>query len=417
MKRAGYIWERFCSLENAVRAIYSGTANKRSDRIVRRIFGIGPGTDLSPDKVTAYARRLVAELEAGTWHHQPGRKKTIRSSGKQREIEIARLKDHFVQWMMILAVEKDLMKRMYRHSFGNIPGRGIHDAMQYIQKHARDGKYKYFVHLDIRHFYQTVDLDLLSEMMHGRFKDARYLAVMDECIYSSAQEGEDGIVRNLAIGFYDSPWFANIYLDPLDRFITEGLYKERRGKRTKLVPVYARYVDDLHLQGNSASDLKKAVKQIIRFCRERLHIEIKANWEICKVGELLPPDEKGKRKLKAGTKKIDMVGYTFSTTDTTIRDGNFLTTRRLAKRIGKRLRERGFVVLQNAQSFVSHMGWFSHADSRTFFGRYVLPIIDPDFVKEVISYASKNGIVGAAARLYCAPGRDGGGYHILYGCC
>ena len=417
MKRAGYIWERFCSFDNARKAIYRGTENKRDDRIVRRIFGYGDGGGLNPDKVDAYANRLVRELETDRWHHAPGRKETIRSSGKMREIEIARLHDHFVQWMVILAVEEHLMKRMYRHSFGNIPGRGIHDAMKYIQKHARAGKNKYFVHLDIRHFYQTVDLDLLSEMMHRRFKDARYLKIVDECIYSAAREDENGIVRNLAIGFYDSPWFANIYLDPLDRFITEELFKERRGKRTKLVPVYARYVDDLHLQGNSASDLKKAVKQILRFCRDRLHLEIKANWEICKVGELLPPDEKGRQKLKPGTKKIDMVGYTFTTTTTTIRDRNFLSTRRLAKRIEKRLRERGFVVLQNAQSFVSHMGWFAHADSRTFFGRYVLPIINPDFVKEAISYASKNGIVGAAARLYCAPRGDGGGYHILYGCC
>lgn len=417
MNRVGYIWEKFCTVENARKAIYSGTENKRNDRVVRRIFGYSENGGLNPDKVDAYAKRLVAELEADRWHHAPGRRETIRSSGKTREIEIARLHDHFVQWMVILAIEDYLMKRMYRHSFGNLPGRGIHDAMLYLQKHARAGKYKYFVHLDIRHFYQSVDLDLLSEMMHRRFKDARYLKIVDECIYSSVRTGDDGLNRNLAIGYYDSPWFANIYLDPLDHFITEDLYKERRGKRTKLVPVYARYVDDLHLQGNSASDLKKAVKQIIRFCQERLHIDIKESWEICRVGELLPPDEKGRQKLKPGTKRIDMVGYTFTTTTTTLRDTNFLSTRRLARKISKRLRERGFVVLQNAQAFVSKAGWFSHADSRTFFKRYIAPVIDPNFVKEIISYASKNGIVGEAARLYCSPGGDGGGHHILYGCC
>lgn len=117
MKRVGNIWETFCSVENATRAIYRGTENKRTDRAVVRIFGYDGSArcgELNPRKVDCYAKRIVAELEEGRWHHQPGRARTIQSSGKTRNIKIARLHDHIVQWMAMLAIEDMLIKRMYR---------------------------------------------------------------------------------------------------------------------------------------------------------------------------------------------------------------------------------------------------------------------------------------------------------------
>lgn len=421
MKRVGHIWETFCSIENATRAIYRGTENKRTDKAVVRIFGYDNGSarcgKLNPRKVDCYAKRIVAELEEGRWHHQPGRERTIQSSGKTRNIEIARLHDHIVQWMAMLAIEDMLIKRMYRHSCGNLPQRGIEDARKSVQKWARSGDCKYFVKLDIRHFYQSVPLDQLSAYMHSMIKDKRFLGVLDEIIYSAAEEDENGILRGLAIGFYSSPWFANTYLNPLDRLITGGLYKERRGKRMHYVRHYLRYVDDLLLMGNSKSDLKRAVKAVMAFCHDELGLEIKQCWEICRVGEMLPAGEKGKQKVKPGTKLIDIVGYTFSTTTTEVRDYGFLRTRRLAKRISKRLKERGVIFLQNAQALVSRCGWFDHADSKHFFATYIKPNIDLNFVKEVISYADKNRIVGNAARIHCDSRGDGSGYRILYGRC
>ena len=421
MKRVGNLWEKFCSVETAEEAIYRGTQNKRQDRVVVRIFGYHkndsahPRGSLDPAKVHAYAVALVEELKTGKWQHKPGKTRNIMSSGKEREIEIARLKDHLVQWMAMLTIENMMIRRMYRHSCGNLPKRGIEDARKTVQKWVRSGDCSHFVKLDIRHFYQTVDLTKLSEQLHRQIKDARFLSVLDQIVFSSAkQETLFENPHNLAIGYYSSPWFANIYLTPLDRFITEKLYKERRGKRLHMVKHFMRYVDDLLLMG-SKSDLKKAVKKIKVFCCDVLGIRIKDAWEICQVGELLPPDEKGRMKLKPGTKQVDIVGYTFTRTTTRVRAGSFLRIRRLTKRINKRLAEKGFIVLRTAQAMLSRSGWFKHADSKNFTALYITPYLNLDFIKEVVSYADRNRISGKTARIYCVPRGEQGSYRILYG--
>ena len=422
MKRVGHLWEKFCSIETATEAIYKGTANKRKDRVVVRIFGYPDGSPdhpvgaLDPAKVHTYAVRLVAELKADRWTHKPGKKRHIVSSRKNREIEIARLKDHIVQWMAILTIEGMETKKMYRHSCGNLPRRGIEDARKTVEKWARSGDCQFFVKLDIRHFYQTVNLRRLSDLLATHIKDKRFLAMLDQIVYSSAEREnlfEDP--HNLAIGYYSSPWLANIYLTPLDKFITEQIYKERRGKRIRRVKHYLRYVDDLLLMGTSKSDLKKAVKQIRTYCADVLGVEIKTAWEICRIGELLPADGKDRMKVKPGTKQIDIVGYTFTTTTTRVRACNFLRIRRLAKRIHKRLTAKGYIVLRNAQALLSRNGWFSHADTKYFQKTYIRPYVNISFIKEIVSYADKNRISGNAARIYCKPGRTEGSYHILYG--
>lgn len=422
MKRVGHLWETFCSVETAVRAIYLGTQNKRTDRVVVRIFGYEksspdhPSGSLNPEKVRAYAARLVEELKSGRWNHLPGKKRHIVSNGKDREIEIARLKDHIVQWMAMLTIEDLETKKMYRHSCGNLPKRGIEDARKTVEKWVRSGDCKFFVKLDIRHFYQTVNLGKLMDLLRSHIKDNRFLAVMEQIVYSaSEQETLFEEPHNLAIGYYSSPWFANIYLTPLDNFITGELYKERRGKRIRYVKHYLRYVDDLLMMGTSKSDLKKAVKKVMAYCREMLGLEIKGCWEICKIGESLPPDEKGRMKLKPGTKKVDIVGYTFTAQVTAVRARNFLRLKRLAKKISRRLREKNRVSLRAAQAFVSRCGWFMHADSKNFTRKYIQPYTDPKFMRKVLSYASKNGIVGASACIRCQPGKTAGSYYILHG--
>lgn len=422
MKRVGNLWETFCSIETATEAIYRGTRNKRRDRTVVNILGYTkdspdhPRGTLDPKKVHAYASNLVNALRAGRWGHKPGKHRRIMSSGKNREIEIASLRDHIVQWMAMITISEMETRKMYRHSCGNLPGRGIEDARKTVEKWVRSGDCNFFVKLDIRHFYQTVKLDKLSGLLHRHIKDSRFMQVLDQIVYSSAvQENLFEDPHNLAIGYYSSPWFANIYLTPLDHFITGSLYKERRGKRVKWVKHYLRYVDDLLLMGTSKSDLKKAVKKIMQYCREQLGVEIKNAWEICQIGELLPADEKGRMKIKPGTKQVDIVGYTFTTTTTRVRAGNFLKTRRLAKRIHRRLEEKGYVVLQNAQAMLSRNGWFTHSDSKHFNELYITPYINIKFIKGIVSYADKNRIIGKTSRIYCEPGRRPGSYHILYG--
>ena len=407
MKRVGNLWDSFASLANAELAVYNGTQNKRTDFVVRRKLGYHDDLPLhdgklDPKKVKRYAQHRVDDLCAG-WHPSPMRHLTVKPAyGKKRNIDCPTLADHIIHWMLIQTIHDAIMRGMYEHSYGSIPKRGIDAARKSVEKWVRqDTKAKYFVKLDIRKFYEHIDHELLKAAFRRVIKDPRLLEVTDRVI--------DCIPAGVPIGTYTSQWFANFFLQPLDHHIKQDMCKLRRGKRTNWVTHYLRYMDDLLLIGTSKRDLEKAVRETIRFCAAELKLEIKDCWEIRRIAM-------DSKDVAPGVAPVDIVGYRCYRDHTEVRGSIFLHTSRLATKIEKRLRERGEVLLRDAEAVVSLCGWFQHADSKHFMETYIKPRIDLKLMREVISYASKNGIVGDASVLYCDQRRGDGPYQVLRGC-
>lgn len=411
LKRYGNLWESFCNISSAITAVELGTQNKRSDHTVRRKLCLEATSPeekgkLDPEKVKRYARKLVDELESG-WIHSPLKQKiVVPVHGKRRNIDCPTLKDHIIHWMLLLAIKEPLTRGMYEHSYGSIPKRGIDGARRAVERWIQhDDKCKYFVKLDIRKFYPSIDQERLKAMFRRVIKDNRILAVIDQVI--------GAVPQGLPIGTYTSQWFANFYLQGLDHHIVQDMYKLRRGKRIPYVSHYLRYMDDMLLFGNSARDLEKAVHEIMRYCRDELGLEIKPVWEIRRVASFArKPD--GRRALVKGAAPVDIVGYRFYREHTEVRSNIYLHTQRTAAKAEKSLRKRGSILLAHAQAVISLSGWFSHADSEEYL-RELNQTININFLRRVISYAAKRGIVGDAARIYCRAGRREGDYHILYG--
>lgn len=406
MKRVGGLWDSFISLDNAIRAVYNGTQNKRTDYVVCRKLGYQDDLPehqgkLNPVKVKKYAESRINDLRNG-WEPSPMRHLVVKPIyGKKRDIDCPCLADHIIHWMLIQTVHDAITRGMYEHSYGSIPNRGIDGARKTVEKWVRlDDKAKYFVKLDVRKFYEHIDHDLLKAAFRRVIKDARLLDVIDKVI--------ECVPSGVPIGTYTSQWFANFFLQPLDHHIKQDMCKLRRGKRTNWVAHDLRYMDDMLLLGTSKRDLEKAVREVIRYCQEEMKLEIKDSWEIRQIAA-------DSSDVGPGVAPIDIVGYRFYRDHTEVRATIFLHTSRLATKIAKRLRTRGEVLLRDAEGVVSLCGWFSHADSQHFVDQYIKPKIDLRFLEEVISYASKNGIVGETARVYCRPGRQEGVYQILYG--
>lgn len=413
MKRIGGLWEDFCSLRNATEAIDNGTVNKRSDYVVRRKLGYDDkdslhNGSLCPAKVKKQALTLVETVEVD-WQPSPMRSMVIRPPrGKERKIMCPALTDHFVHWMLIQTIRPCLMRGMYRHSYGSIPGRGIDGARRTVERWVQhDKSAKYFVKLDIRKFYESIDQSILKEQFRHIIKDDRILTIIDKTI--------EMVPNGVPIGAYPSQWLGNYYLQPLDHFILQKLYKSRRGKRINFIRHYLRYMDDLLLIGSSKRDLEKSVRAIIAFCRETLLLQIKPAWEIKTIAEK-KVDDQGKKISIPHVAPIDICGYRFYKDHTEVRSSIFLHTSRLAAKVAKSLEIDRSVLLFHAQGLVSLCGWFSHSDSEYFLRHYINAKVNVNFLKEVISYADKNRVIGDAARIYCQQrGRDGG-YQILYGC-
>lgn len=412
MKRAGGLWGTFVSMSNAISAVENGTINKRSDQIVRRKIGYSDHLPehigkLDPEKVKAHAKRNIEIVEQG-WVHQPFRKKSVHPPrGKKRDINCPCLTDHLIHWMLIQTIKPLIMRGMYDHTYGSIPGRGIDGARATIERWVQhDGSAKYFVKLDIRKFYDNINQEILLSEYRRIIKDERILTIIQTLIHA--------VPSGVPIGAYPSQWNGNFYLQPLDHHIVQDLYKTRRGKRTNFVRHYLRYMDDMLLIGTSKRDLEKAVREIIQYCRDKLEIEIKPCWEIKKIAAS-KVDADGKKIVDPHTAPIDICGYRFYRDHTEARGSIFLHASRLATGIARRLEKEGCILLVEAQGLVSLCGWFEHADSEYFLSHYVNDKVNVNFLKGVISYASKNGIVGDASRIFCGRNERNGEYHILRG--
>ena len=413
MVRVGNLWQSMCSMRNAELAIENGTLNKRLDFVVCRKLGYTDGLPehfgkLNPEKVRRFAQKRIAELENG-WHPAPMKHMLIKPAcGKEREIDCPCLNDHIIHWMLMQTIKAPIMRGMYEHSYGSIPGRGIDGARRAVERWVQhDDKAKYFAKLDIRKFYEHVNHDKLKDAFRRILKDERILEVIDRLI--------DVVPNGLPIGTYTSQWFANFYLQRLDHHIAQDLYKLRRGKRTKFVSHYLRYMDDMLLIGTSKRDLEKAIREIIRYCRDELGLEIKPCWEI-KIIASAKRNSDGQLINEPNTAPIDIVGYRFYRDHTEVRGRIFLHASRIATKVQKRLATKGEVILQNAQALVSLCGWFEHADSEYFLANYINNKVNYNFLKGVISYAAKNGIVGDASRIFCDRREGESNYRILYGC-
>lgn len=372
MKRLSNTYKNVCDIGNAVGAVYDGTRFKRGNREVQKLLKENTH-EIDYEKAKAYAEPIAESLKNKTWRHKPPRHRTqfcrnsSKKKGKWRELYIPTLEDHTVAHMLINANLKAFTKGMHPHSCGSVPGRGIKHIVRNVSRWMQhDKQCRYFVKLDVRKFFDTIDRDILKTKLAEKIKDKDSLWAFYQII--------DSAPVACPVGYYTSPWFANLYLEKLDWFISQNLYKERRGKRINYVRHFLRYTDDMLLMGTSKSDLEKAVRAIQKEVA-KIGLEIKPTWEIKKIGKM----ENG--KLKPGTYWCDIGGYKFCKDCVILRDGVFLSFQRLARRIHKN----GYTP-HSCRAIISKLGWAKHANSVNLVENYIKPYINVKDVRRYISY-------------------------------
>ena len=388
MKRIKNTWKTVKSVENGMRAIVEGTRFKRGKREVRKLLYDRQTViehpalyhQIDPDKAKPYAVHLANMLASKEWRHKEPRhrqqycRNRASSKGKWRDLYIPCLDDHIISHMVMQANMDAFTRGMHPFCCGSVPGRGIEFLRKTITGWARNDKQlRYFVKLDIKKFFDDIDRDTLKAILRKKIKDEDSLWAFDQII--------DSAPVACPVGYYTSPWFANLYLQDFDWFVEQHLYKVRRGKRIKYVSHYLRYVDDILFFGTSKADLYKAVRAVIAYLRDNYNLEIKPTWEIKRIGK-----HDGKN-LQKGTCWIDMGGYKFCKDATILRDGIFLAAKRLAKKMYKS----GYYTLHKAQSIMSRIGWARHCDSRRFIEVYIKPYVNIKKARRIISDVEKIG--------------------------
>lgn len=257
---------------------------------------------------------------------------------KQRQIEKPRYNyEQVVHHIVVSACYDIFMKGMYEFSCGSVPNRGAHYGKKYIEKWIRtdEKNCKYILKMDIRHFFESVDHDVLKEWLAKKIRDKRMLHILHLII--------DGSEQGLPLGYYTSQWLANFMLQPLDHYIKEEL---------KAVH-YIRYMDDMVVFGKNKKELHRMQQSIETYLRERFNLQMKNNWQVYRF------DYFDRKTKKRKGRPLDFMGFEFWRDKTILRESIMLRCTRKVNRIRKKDR----ITWYDATAILSYMGYVTHTDT------------------------------------------------------
>ena len=266
------------------------------------------------------------------------REKVDGSSGKIRRIGIQNIKQQLYDYIAVEAL-KPVLKRIGEYQYASIKGRGTTKGKEVISRWIRNRDMRYFVKLDVRKCFESIDHGKMMEFLRRRVKNEPLLHLIETMLGS--------FERGLSIGSYLSQYLCNLYMSILYHEIKENMCRTRKGKRGNKIVNLVRhcliYMDDILLIGPRKRDLEKAAKLTVRKASE-MELEIKPNYQV--------------RQIDGNC--IDMLGFKIYRTHTEIRGRTFLRVRRSFRRARKRLTE------GVARKCLSYYGYLKHTNSRRF---------------------------------------------------
>lgn len=266
------------------------------------------------------------------------REKVDGSSGKIRRIGIQNIKQQLYDYIAVEGL-KPVLKRIGEYQYASIEGRGTTKGKEVISHWIRNKNMRYFVKLDVRKCFESIDHDKLMEYLRRLVKNEPLLDLIELLLRS--------FERGLSIGSYLSQYLCNLYMSILYHEIKENMCRTRKGKRgnkrVNLVRHCLIYMDDILLIGPRKRDLEKAAKLTVRKASE-MGLEAKPNYQV--------------RQIDGNC--IDMLGFKIYRTHTEIRGRTFLRVRRSFRRARKRLTE------GVARKCLSYYGYLKHTNSRRF---------------------------------------------------
>lgn len=214
-------------------------------------------------------RLLRLQDELASFSYQPGGYVHFMiHDPKERLVSAAPFRDRVVHHALCNVIEPIFEQEFIPDSYANREHKGTHRAIDRLQAFSR--KYRYALRLDIVKHFPSIDHAILFEIISETIEDEDTLWLVGQILRSGegvlADEyemvyfpGDDLFAverpRGLPIGNLTSQFWSNVYLTPLDRFVTESLG----------CLAYLRYVDDFALFSGSKRQLYEWKRAIIEF--------------------------------------------------------------------------------------------------------------------------------------------------------
>ncbi len=414
MKTYKNLYQQIISEDNLRKAFFNAARGKRSRKDIQRILD-------HVDEHVAILHGILKREEFVPAYHKPVQ---INDGFKMKKRHIIKPFYKYEQVVhhaiiQVLAptdkeiaqdhsLKKIINRGAYEYTCGSVKGRGAHHGKRYIERWIRNDRKntKYVLKIDVRHFFESIPHDKLKAKLRKVIADEKTLRLLDLII--------DAVPAGLPLGYYTSQWLANFYLQDLDHFIKQEIWKpekekkaqqyvarmERKGAKHYIIPEYAcgvkymvRYMDDIVCFGANKRDLKIALERIESYCSEKLGLEIKKNKQIFPLSKEITVTAtagnagQAEKKIKEIGRALDFMGFLFRRTRTTIRKAILYRITRKARKVAKKEKVNWY----DASSMVSRMGYFRHTDAYNVYVERVKPYVNIKKLKRIISNHEKKG--------------------------
>ncbi len=239
-------------------------------------------------KVEQHIFKLHRDLRNKTYKHGPYTAFYI-SDPKLRHIHKATVRDRVLHHAIFKVLNPIFECGFIPDSFSCRIGKGTHKGVErlahMLRAISRNGTREcYALKCDVRKFFDSIDHEILLEVLVRRVKDADMVWLLKEIVGSFATGQRDLFhMRGVPIGNLTSQLFANVYMNEFDQFVKHELHIKK----------YVRYTDDFIIVSTDKAALENLIAPIEKFLNEKL-----------KLG--LHPDKIEIIKYRKG---VDFLGY------------------------------------------------------------------------------------------------------------
>ena len=211
-----------------------------------------------------HREELLESIRSGKYKPSPVRRVEIpKDNGGKRQLGIPTVIDRIIQQAIAQVLIPIYESKFSNGSYGYRPHRSAKDAILKVKEYADEG-YKFAVCLDLSKYFDTLNHELLMNMLRQNIKDKRLIDLIKKYLKSGVME--NGIVMRTDEGSPQggnlSPLLANIYLDKFD--------KEFEGRGVKVI----RYADDIILLAKSIRAAERLLGTSTEYLEKKLKLKV-----------------------------------------------------------------------------------------------------------------------------------------------